>query len=199
MLPKLIFATHNQNKSREIGAMLQGVMKVVSLEEIGFFEEIVESGSTLKENARIKAKTIFDHSHLNCFADDTGLEVEALNGAPGVYSARYAGLEKSAEKNNQKLIQALLNTSNKNARFVTQICLFLDGTEYFFEGELRGTIISDPRGKEGFGYDPIFVPFGSDRTLAEMSLAEKNTQSHRAKAFHQMIEFLKEKFAANSI
>jgi len=199
MLPKLIFATHNQNKSREIGALLQGVMQVVSLEEIGFFEEIVENGATLQENARIKAKTIFDHSGLNCFADDTGLEVEALHGAPGVYSARYAGPEKSAEKNNQKLVHALASFSNKSARFVTQICLFLEGKEYFFEGELKGTILAEPRGTEGFGYDPIFMPLGSDRTLAEMSLAEKNTQSHRAKAFHQMIDFLKEKYVSKNL
>lgn len=191
MEPKLIFASHNKNKTREIGAMLSGLMQVVSLDDIGFSEEIIESGSTLHENAFIKASCIYNHSLLNCFADDTGLLVDALDGAPGVYSARYAGPEKDAIANNQKLLEALKGNSNRLARFETVICLFLNGKAHYFEGVLEGEITEEPIGQGGFGYDPVFKPLGSNLTLAQISLDEKNAFSHRARAFHKMVEFLK--------
>ncbi len=187
---KLIFASHNQNKVKEINSLFNGIAKVYSLNDIGIIEEIPETGETLKENSLIKAKACFDITGLNVFADDTGLEVEALNGAPGVYSARYAGPEKLAWKNMEKLIEALSDKTNKNARFVSWICLIYNNNTYYFEGELKGTIINEMRGVNGFGYDPIFIPEGETRTLAEMSSEEKNNISHRAIAMEKMKEFL---------
>ncbi|MFY8022434.1 MAG: RdgB/HAM1 family non-canonical purine NTP pyrophosphatase [Bacteroidia bacterium] len=189
---KLIFASHNQNKVQEINSLLQGIAEVHSLNDIGIFEEIPETGNTLKENASIKAKACFKLTGLNVFADDTGLEVEALNGEPGVYSARYAGPEKLAWKNMEKLMLELESHENKRARFVTFISLIINQEEYFFEGEISGTIIQEMRGTNGFGYDPIFVPDGETRTMAELSPEEKNKISHRAKALEKMKIFLME-------
>jgi XTP/dITP diphosphohydrolase len=196
---KLIFASHNQNKVIEMNALLDGIIKVYSLNDIGIVEEIPETGTTLKENALIKAQACFDICNLNVFADDTGLEVEALNGEPGVFSARYAGHEKSASSNMAKLIQQLEPHQNKKARFVTWICLIIKKEIFFFEGELKGEIISELRGTNGFGYDPIFIPEGESITLAEMSSAEKNRISHRAKALFKMKLFLKDYFKASTI
>lgn len=187
---KLIFASHNQNKVLEINSLLKGIAEVHSLNDIGIFEEIPETGITLKENASIKARACYDLTGLHVFADDTGLEVEALNGEPGVFSARYAGPEKLAWKNMEKLMNELEAHENKKARFVTFISLIINQEEYFFEGEINGTIIHEMRGSNGFGYDPIFVPEGETRTLAEMSSEEKNKISHRAKALEKMKCFL---------
>ncbi|OYU96826.1 MAG: non-canonical purine NTP pyrophosphatase, RdgB/HAM1 family [Bacteroidetes bacterium B1(2017)] len=191
----LIFASHNANKTKEISALLTGLVTVSSLSDIGYTQEIIESGSTLNENAFIKANTIFLHSSQNCFADDTGLLVDALNGQPGVYSARYAGPENNSQKNNAKLLNALEFVENRKAKFVTVICLFWKGQTHYFEGVLEGEITTEIKGEKGFGYDPIFRPLGSNRNLAEMELAEKNAISHRAKAFQKMLEFLKVELA----
>ncbi|MDZ4666332.1 MAG: RdgB/HAM1 family non-canonical purine NTP pyrophosphatase [bacterium] len=193
MIPKLIFASHNANKTNEIAALLDGLISVVSLYDIGFIEEIIEHGNTLHENAAIKANAVFQTTSLNCFADDTGLLVDALNGAPGVFSARYAGLEKDTLKNNEKLLHNLINIENRRARFMTVIQLIWENNSYTFEGVLEGNIGLNPIGNAGFGYDPIFIPVGSDRSLAQMDLNEKNTISHRAKAFRKMMLFLREK------
>lgn len=193
MNSKLIFASHNSNKTKEIAALLDGLISIVSLNDIGFVEEIVESGSTLHENAFIKANAIHLASSLNCFADDTGLLVDALNGAPGVYSARYAGPQKDTLLNNQLLLNNLVSHSNRNAKFVTVIHLIWENEHHIFEGKLEGTIGLEPKGSEGFGYDPIFFPIGSDRSLAQMSLQEKNRISHRGRAFNEMLSFLRKK------
>jgi XTP/dITP diphosphohydrolase len=190
-MEELIFASHNKNKTKEIGALLGDLFQVVSLTDIGFNQEIIESGLTLKENAWIKASTINKQTSRNCFADDTGLLVDALNGEPGVFSARYAGLEKSDEKNMDKLLTNLSDKEIRTARFVTCICLFYKGENYFFEGTCEGEIIKEKRGSMGFGYDPIFLPTGLNNTLAELTLEEKNKISHRAKAFKKMEQFLK--------
>ncbi len=189
----LVFATHNANKAKEIAAILNGMFEVKTLHDIGFLNEIIESGNTLEENASIKAHAIFAATSFNCFADDTGLLVQALNGAPGVHTARYAGPEKDAKQNNNKLLQALSGITNRNASFISVIYLIFEGQSYCFKGELKGTIATEAIGSEGFGYDPIFIPLGSDRTLAQMSLQEKNAMSHRAIAFQKMLEFLTEK------
>jgi XTP/dITP diphosphohydrolase len=190
-MEELIFASHNKNKTKEIGALLGDLFQVVSLTDIGFNQEIIESGLTLKENAWIKASTINKQTSRNCFADDTGLLVDALNGEPGVFSARYAGLEKSDEKNMDKLLTNLSDKEIRTARFVTCICLIYKGENYFFEGTCEGEIIKEKRGSMGFGYDPIFLPTGLNNTLAELTLEEKNKISHRAKAFKKMEQFLK--------
>jgi XTP/dITP diphosphohydrolase len=194
-MPKLIFASHNTHKAKEISSILQGLFEVVTLNEIGFTEEIIESGSTLEENAAIKANAVYAATQLNCFADDTGLLVAALDGAPGVHTARYAGPARDAEQNNNKLLLHMKDKENREARFVSIIHLIYEGKSYGFEGVLQGTISAEPMGSEGFGYDPIFIPLGFDRTLAQMSLQEKNSLSHRAIAFQKMLEFLKEKLA----
>lgn len=189
----LIFATHNANKAKEIAAILNGLYDVKTLHDIGYLDEIIESGSTLEENASIKAHAIYAATQFNCFADDTGLLVQALNGAPGVHTARYAGPEKDAEQNNNKLLQALSGITDRNASFISVIHLIFEGQSYSFKGELKGTITTKAIGSEGFGYDPIFIPLGSDKTLAQMSLLEKNTLSHRAIALDKMLAFLTEK------
>lgn len=186
---KVIFASHNKNKTREIASLLDGLIQVYSLEDIGFFEEIIESGSTLEENALIKAQTVFKHTGMNCFADDTGLVVEALNGQPGVHSARYAGEQKSSTDNLIKLLSELKGIENRKAWFKTIICLILKGEIHYFEGILSGKISHEMSGKEGFGYDPVFIPSGFSKTLAEMTLEEKNAISHRALAFKAMRNF----------
>ena len=187
---ELIFASHNENKVNEIAALIGSSYVVKSLSAIGFNTEIEENGSTLTENALIKARTIYQATNKNCFADDTGLLVEALNNEPGVYSARYAGLQKNANDNMDLLLKNLTPFENKNAKFTTVIALILNGKEYLFEGNLDGKIIPNKIGTNGFGYDPIFMPNGYDITLAQMDLQEKNKISHRALAFNKMTDFL---------
>jgi XTP/dITP diphosphohydrolase len=187
---KLVFATNNHNKVREISKLLRAKLDLVSLDEMGITEEVPENQDTLEGNASEKARYIYDKYQVNCFADDTGLEVEALNGAPGVYSARYAGESKDSQANITKLLAELAGKENRKAKFRTVISLMLNGNEYFFEGTVEGKIIEERRGVDGFGYDPVFVPDGFDLTFAEMDLSVKNTISHRARATQKLIEFL---------
>jgi len=187
---KICFATQNINKLKEVQAMLPSTITLVQPEDIGCKEELPETQSTLEGNSLQKANYLFQNYHSDCFADDTGLEIEALNGEPGVYSARYAGEPKNPEANMQLVLQKLALHSNKKARFRTIITLIINGVTNSFEGILEGEIISDKRGTKGFGYDPIFIPKGFDRTLAEMTIEEKNKISHRAIAFQKLNNFL---------
>ena len=189
---KLIFATHNSNKIKEI-LPLVGDNKLSSLDGIGFHDEIEETGKTLEENALIKARFVYDKFNENCFADDTGLEVECLEGAPGVYSARFAGNQKNAENNMDKLLDLLKNKTNRKAQFRTVIALIIDGKEHFFEGIVKGKILGKKRGDKGFGYDPVFLPDGNDQSFAELPLNEKNKISHRALALKKLNKFLNDK------
>lgn len=189
---KLLFATHNQNKVIEIAPLVPDHFEIVSLHDLGFHEDIPETAFTLEGNAMLKAETIFGATGFNCFADDTGLEVEALNGAPGVFSARYAGEQKNAQDNIDKLLQELQEEQNRKAQFRTVICLILEGEKYMFEGIVEGKIETIRIGSGGFGYDPIFTPMGYNRTFAEMTLEEKSKISHRGIAFDQLIRFLNE-------
>ncbi|HEV7331611.1 MAG TPA: RdgB/HAM1 family non-canonical purine NTP pyrophosphatase [Flavisolibacter sp.] len=186
----LIFATNNQHKADEIKAVLPPHFQILTLKEAGIEIDIPEPHPTLLENAREKASTIFRLKSTNCFSEDTGLEVFSLNGEPGVRSARYAGEDKSFQQNIEKLLHNLQNKEDRTAQFRTVICLILGGEEYFFEGVCKGRILAEQKGKEGFGYDPVFVPDGADRTFAEMSLPEKNRYSHRSKAVSQLVLFL---------
>ncbi|MFN7312624.1 MAG: non-canonical purine NTP diphosphatase [Bacteroidota bacterium] len=189
---RLIFATHNQHKASEIQKMVSDPFEIITLKDIGFLDDIPETGSTIQSNANLKARFVHEHFGYNCFADDTGLEVEALGGEPGVHSARYAGTDKKDDANMNKLLERLgLNTSRK-ARFVTCICLFWNDEMFLFEGELKGMITHEKAGTNGFGYDPIFMPDGYDITLAQMDMATKNEISHRGKAFKKMTKFLHE-------
>ena len=187
---KLVFATHNQNKAKEIQSLLEERFEILTLTEIDFNDEIPETAETLEGNSILKAQFVSENFKVNCFADDTGLEIEALDGNPGVYSARYAGEEKSAEANMDRVLSELENSTNRNAQFRTVITLILEGKTHTFEGIVKGEIIREKRGTDGFGYDPIFVPEGQNKTFAEMKMAEKNLQSHRARAFQKMIDFL---------
>ncbi len=189
---RLVFATHNKHKAAEVQKMVVEPYEVITLTELDILEEIPETGTTLQANALIKARFIHQKLGYNCFADDTGLEVEALNGEPGVYSARYAGPAKNDNANMDLLLQKLQNVENRKARFVTCICLFWMDEMYVFEGELKGKIIDTKIGNNGFGYDPIFMPDGYDITLAQMDMFTKNQISHRGKAFKKMAEFLAE-------
>jgi XTP/dITP diphosphohydrolase len=188
---KLVFASHNQNKVNEIKSLLPKSVEVLSLTDIGFVDEIDETGLTLDENSKIKAKAVLKKTGYFCFADDTGLEIEALNYEPGVFSARYAGNQKNDSENIEKVLLNLQGITNRNARFRTVITLLIGQDEYYFEGRVDGKIIMEKRGEFGFGYDPIFIPEDESRTFAEMTLEEKNQFSHRARAFQKMIEFLK--------
>lgn len=187
----LIFASHNENKVFEIATLVGNKYKILSLNDINFKEEIIENGSNLQENALIKARTIFNETGKNCFADDTGLLVKSLNNEPGVYSARYAGEQKNADDNMNLLLLNLNNKTDRQAKFTTIIALIMNGNEFIFEGELAGSIISEKKGSNGFGYDPIFKPSGYNNTLAQLDITEKNKISHRALAFKKMIDFLK--------
>ena len=210
---KIVFATNNQHKLEEIRSILGNKFEVVSLHEIGCDEDIPETGKTLEENALQKAQYVYDHYHVSCFADDTGLEVDALNGAPGVYSARYAAIESVAtesqqavshdsEANMARLLRELGNNNNRKARFRTVIaliekkdvcpcgCTSIKKVSQF-EGIVEGEIICEKRGGEGFGYDPIFQPEGYDKTFAELGVEIKNTISHRARATQKLAEYLK--------
>jgi len=188
---KLVFATHNSHKAKEIQSIMPEGIEIITLDEIGCHEEIPETATTLEGNATIKAKYIADRYHMNCFADDTGLEIKALNGEPGVYSARYAGEEKNPKANMELVLRKLENENDRKARFRTSIALYLDGELFHFDGIVNGVITTLGRGNEGFGYDPIFEPEQCGKTFAEMELSEKNTMSHRARAVAQMIDFLK--------
>jgi XTP/dITP diphosphohydrolase len=186
----LVFASHNKNKLMEVKSLIPSSINLSGLSDIGCEEEIPETGATIKENAVIKARYVFENFKINCFSDDSGLEVEALNGAPGVYSARYAGEQKNTADNNAKLLYELKNKTNRKARFVTIIALIIEGKEYFFEGEIKGTIAFEPRGSNGFGYDPLFIPTGHRSTFAEMDASVKNSISHRAVAVQKLVRFL---------
>ncbi len=189
-MKKLIFATHNQNKVLEIKELIPE-WKVLSLADLDFHDEIPETADTLDGNAAIKAHTIFEKFKLPVFADDTGLEVKALNGAPGVYSARYAGEPADSEKNIEKLLHELSQKENRQARFKTVICFLKErGYYYFWEGTVEGEILKQKKGKNGFGYDPVFRPTGFDKTFAEMDASQKNELSHRGKAVRQFVRFL---------
>lgn len=199
---QLIFATHNENKVKEIQSLLPANIKIVSLKEININADIPETADTLEGNAQLKVNYIFKILKTDCFADDTGLEIEALNNEPGIYSARYAGEEKDPDANMNKVLKGLNNVSNRSARFRTVIALIFDGKEHLFEGIINGTISTEKRGGKGFGYDPIFIPniisplsFGEGpgvRSFAEMSLEEKNKISHRAIAIQKLVSFLKQ-------
>ena len=188
---KIVFATNNKNKILEVQQMLPSTIEIISLESINCFEEIPETAATIKENASMKANYVTEKYGYDCFADDTGLEVEALNGEPGVYSARYAGEQRSSEENMNKLLNALSNKSNRNAQFKTVIALNLNGKQYLFTGIAKGKITLEKSGNQGFGYDPIFQPDGFEVTFAQLSLEEKGAISHRGKAIEQLIGFLK--------
>ena len=188
---ELIFATHNENKVIEIKNLIQKNIKLLSLSDIGFKDEIVEDGKSLHENSLIKAKYIKSKYGMNCFADDTGLEVQSLNNEPGVYSSRYAGYPINSNNNIKKLLENLSGFNNKNARFRTVISLIISKNIFSFEGIINGKIIHEIRGNSGFGYDPVFIPSGYNKTLAELSLKEKNTISHRSIAINKMMNFLK--------
>lgn len=192
-MKKLVFATNNQHKLQEIKEILKGKFEVISLKEINFFDEIEEPFETLEENALEKARVIHKFCGLDVFSDDTGLEVDALNGAPGVYSARYAGENCSFQDNVKKLLKALNSEENRKAKFRTVIALILNNKEYTFDGVVEGEITKEQNGSEGFGYDPIFKPEGFETTFAEMTSEAKNKISHRGRAVQKLATFLKTK------
>lgn len=187
---KLVFASNNKNKIAEIQSMLPESITILSLEDINCFEDIPETADTIEGNAILKADYVTQKYGYDCFADDTGLEVDALNGEPGVYSARYAGEQKNADDNMNKLLKALENNKNRSAQFKTVITLNLEGKQYLFTGIAKGEITETKTGTNGFGYDPIFKPENFDKTFAELPLEIKNTIGHRGKAVQQLIDFL---------
>lgn len=190
---KLVFATNNNHKLKEVQEMLSNSIELLSLKDIGCFEDIEETGATLEENAKIKADYITKKYGFNCFADDTGLEVEALDGKPGVYSARYAGKPRSSERNMQKLLAELKDKTNRKAQFRTSIALNLNEETYSFEGICSGEILKEKLGEKGFGYDPIFKPNNHNVSFAQMSSEEKNKISHRGLAIQKLVKFLNKK------
>ncbi|WP_018476941.1 non-canonical purine NTP diphosphatase [Pontibacter roseus] len=190
-MKELCFATNNKNKVAEVSRMLEGQYKLLTLEEIGCHEELAEDQDTLEGNSRQKAQYVWDKYKVNCFADDTGLEVDILCGSPGVYSARYAGPQRSDADNIRHLLKNMEGEENRRARFRTSITLYLDGEEHQFEGIVNGHITTAWQGDKGFGYDPVFVPEGHDRTFAQMSPEDKNTISHRGEAIRRLVEFLR--------
>ena len=192
MKKKLVVATNNAHKLEEISQILGENIELLSLKDIQCITEIPETADTLEGNAQQKAEYIYKHFGLDCFADDTGLEVEALDGAPGVFSARYAGNENNSEANMQKLLLNIQGTNNRKAQFRTVICLIIGGKTHLFEGICKGRIIEEKRGETGFGYDPIFVPEGYNETFAELGNDIKNKISHRAKAVDLLCKFLKQ-------
>jgi XTP/dITP diphosphohydrolase len=190
LMDTLIFATNNQNKVKEIRKVLGDIFDVITLKEAGITIDIPEPYDTLEKNATKKSTTIYSLTGKDCFSEDTGLEVETLNREPGVKSARYAGENRSDNDNIQKLLSNLINENNRRARFRTVISLIREGKEHQFEGICEGTIIKEQRGEKGFGYDPVFIPDGSEKTFAEMDVEEKNKYSHRKKATEKLINFL---------
>lgn len=190
-MKKLVFATNNAHKLEEIRAILGDKVEILSLNDINCHADIPETADTLEGNAELKAAYIYTNYGLDCFADDTGLEVEALNGAPGIYSARYAGGKgHDSEANMKKLLTEMAGKTNRNAQFRTAICLIEKGNKHLFEGIVKGQIIEAKRGNSGFGYDPVFIPEGYNETFAEMGNTEKNKISHRARAVAALCEYL---------
>lgn len=187
---QLCFATNNLHKLEEAQALVGDKIKIISVEEIGCKEELPENQATFEGNAQEKALYLWEKYQINCFADDSGLEVEALNNEPGVFSARYAGSQRDNEANMQLLLQKLEKQKNRKARFITHITLILAGKIHHFEGIIQGQILHEKRGNTGFGYDPIFVPEGYNKSFAQMMMEEKNSISHRAKALQQLVTFL---------
>jgi len=194
---KLVFATNNEHKLSEVRAILGTNYQIVSLSDLNCNDEIPETADTLEGNAYLKAKYIHDKYGFDCFADDTGLEIDALGGEPGVYSARYAGDENNACKNMQKVLDKLGVNSNRNASFRTVIALIMSNKTHYFDGEIKGRILSNPRGEDGFGYDPIFVPENYLVSFAQLSKDEKNQISHRALAVKKLVAFLKKEQMKN--
>lgn len=188
---KLVFASNNKNKLQEVRHQLPPEIELLSMEDIGCHEDIPETADTIEGNAVLKANYVTQRFGYNCFADDTGLEVDALNGAPGVYSARYAGEQKDANANMDKLLYELKGIENRAARFKTVIALNIDGEQHLFTGIVEGNITTKKAGEKGFGYDPVFIPNGSELTFAQISLEEKALLSHRGRAVKQLIDFLK--------
>ena len=186
----LVFASNNEHKITEIKSLLGNNIRLLSLRDVNITEDIPELEPTIEGNALAKARFAHNASGMNVFADDTGLEIDALDGLPGVHSARFAGEDKDSSANIEKVLSMLGNNGNRDARFRTVIALILENKEYLFEGIVNGTIITEKKGTGGFGYDPVFIPEGSSRTFGEMNLAEKNTLSHRARAFEKLKEFL---------
>ncbi len=193
-MESIVFASNNAHKLEEVRVKLKDIFRVKSLKEIGCFDDIPETADTFEGNAELKAIWVKEKYNMDCFGDDSGLEIEALDNRPGIYSARYAGADCSYADNNALVMKQLAGIENRKAHFVTVICLILNGEVNFFRGEVQGEIITEYRGKEGFGYDPIFKPLGYDKTFAEMSLEEKNKLSHRAIALNKMLHFLKENY-----
>ncbi|QTE35524.1 non-canonical purine NTP diphosphatase [Mucilaginibacter gossypii] len=191
-MQQLVFATNNRHKLDEVSAKLNGAIQLLTLNDIGCHDDIEETGTTFKANASIKSHHVYAEYKLNCFGDDSGLEIDALNGEPGVYSARYAGAHGNHAANISKVLDNLNGETNRKARFRTVISLIWNGEEHFFEGTVEGSIRQELSGSGGFGYDPIFEPEGYDITFAEMSMEEKNAISHRAKAMERLIAFLNE-------
>lgn len=187
---KIVFATNNPNKLKEIQTLIPKEIEIISLKEIGCTEDIPETGDTLEANAFQKVHYVKEKYNYDCFADDTGLEIDALNGAPGVYSARYAGPEKSAEANIEKILNELQGKENRKAKFRTAIALTLNDEEHLFEGEINGHISKVKQGNEGFGYDPIFIPENDKRSFAQMSMEEKGTISHRGRSVKKLVTYL---------
>lgn len=194
---KIVFASNNKNKVFEIQRQVPSFIEIVTLEEIGCTEDIAETGTTLEENAVIKANYVTQHYGLPCFADDTGLEIAALNGEPGVYSARYAGEDKDADRNMDLVLSRMDGVSDREAQFKTVIALNMNGEQYLFTGTVAGVITTEKKGTLGFGYDPVFRPENQDKTFAEMEVEEKNRMSHRGRAVAGLIDFLK-KIETNS-
>ena len=192
-MKELVFATNNEHKLRELREIAGEKFRILSLKDMNCFDDIPETEPTIKGNALIKANYIKDKYGYDCFADDTGLEVEALGGEPGVYSARYAGEDCDSEKNIDKILAKLKNESNRKARFITYIALILEGNTHIFEGEVQGEILTERHGEGGFGYDPVFKPVESENSFAEMLPEEKNAISHRGRAVQKLLKFLLEK------
>ena len=187
---KIVFATNNPNKLKEIQSLIPNEIEIISLKEIGCNEDIPETGDTLEANAFQKAHYIKENYNYDCFADDTGLEIDELNGAPGVYSARYAGPKKNADANMTKILNELKGKKNRKAQFRTAIALILKDEEHLFEGKVEGYISKDKQGNEGFGYDPIFIPENDIRSFAQMSMQEKGAISHRGRAVKKLVTYL---------
>ncbi len=194
---KLVFATNNQHKLEEARAILKKQVEIISLSELGCYDDIPETAATLQGNSALKARYIYEHFGVDCFADDTGLEIAALNGAPGVYSARYAGEPSDSARNRAKVLEQMQGIKDRTARFCTIITLIIDGKEYFFEGEVRGTIAEHESGTGGFGYDSIFIPEGHTQTFAELSAETKNSMSHRGRALQVLWQFLIDNMITN--